>query len=122
MSQQELVKSSNGSGVAKREPLSNGNLRAVAPPVDIYENEQELLLVSDLPGVDPDALQISLDPPELRFEARNEKAGTVYARVFRVDDRIDPEGISAELVQGVLRVHLKKSETLRPRRISVRSS
>jgi HSP20 family molecular chaperone IbpA len=123
MAQQQVVKPNDGKAM---ERVRQAAPREVAPPVDIFENEQELLLVADLPGVEPDGLNISLDPPELHIEARQSAPpngpGVVFGRSFRVDDRIDPNGISAELVQGVLRVHLKKSEALRPRRIAVRTS
>lgn len=96
--------------------------RQIAPLVDIYENDEQLLLIADLPGVDRQGLQISLDPPELRIEGRAELAdgeSVDYVRVFRVDERIDPDGISAALNAGVLRIQLKKSAALRPRRIQV---
>ena len=107
------------------EPVREARARQVAPLVDIYENEQELLVVADLPGVERDALRISLDPPELRILARStgiDGQAVEYARVFRVDERIDPDGISAALSAGVLRIRLKKTAALRPRRIEISSS
>lgn len=98
--------------------------REITPPVDIYENDDELLLVADLPGVDPQELNVALDPPELRITGRrtDDGANETYARAFRITEAVDPNGIGAELSSGVLRVHLKKSAALRPRKIEVRSS
>lgn len=113
------------SGQTKAEPVQERTLARVAPPVDIFENEHELLLVADLPGVDAEGLKVAHTPPELHIEGRQSLTGdngVVFARTFRVDDSIDPDGISAELAQGVLRVHLKKSSALRPRRIAVKSA
>lgn len=112
-------------GNTQAEPVQERTLPRVAPPVDIFENEHELLLVADLPGVEPDGLKVAHTPPELHIEGHQTSRGdqgVVFARSFRVDDSIDPDGISADLAQGVLRVHLKKSSALRPRRIEVRSA
>lgn len=99
--------------------------RELLPPVDIYENDQELLLVADLPGVNSDALNLHVDPPELRIEGRRAAFGSedasTYVRAFQISDSIDPNGISAELRNGVLNVHLKKASAQQPRKIPVKS-
>lgn len=99
--------------------------RELLPPVDIYENNQELLLVADLPGVDSDALNLHIEPPELRIEGRRVAFGgeeaPIYVRAFQIGDSIDPNGISAELRNGVLNVHLKKAGALQPRKIPVKA-
>lgn len=100
----------------------------LTPPVDIYENDQELLLVADLPGVGADRLEVKLDPPALRIEGRrpgklqNEIEEVALVREFRIGEAIDPDGISAALKDGVLEVHLKKSRALRSRKVEVRAS
>jgi len=99
--------------------------REVAPHVDIFENDQEVLVVADVPGLDPNEIGIHVDLPEFRIEARaqgSREKPVVYARTFRLDERIDPERVKAEYNQGVLRVHLAKSTAFRPRRIEVKSS
>ena len=92
--------------------------------VDIFENDQELLLRADLPGVDGRQIGIHLDLPEFRIEASGEVGGQAvnYRRAFRVDERIDPEGVKAEYRDGVLDVHLAKSAAFRPRLIEVKSA
>ncbi|HEY2409690.1 MAG TPA: Hsp20/alpha crystallin family protein [Polyangiaceae bacterium] len=97
--------------------------REVGFPVDIFENENEILLVADLPGVDAKQIGIHVDLPEFRIEAKAEGSEPVsYRRAFRVDERIDPERVNAEYKSGVLEVHLAKSAAFRPRRIEVRAS
>lgn len=96
----------------------------IAPPADIYENDDELVLLADMPGVSPEALEIQLDPPELRVRGRS-ASGEVpveYLRAFRVDHRIDPDAVEAKLEAGVLSVHMQKLEAFKPKRISVRAS
>jgi HSP20 family protein len=99
--------------------------RELTPNVDIFENETELLVVADVPGLDPNDIGVHLELPEFRIEAKVQGSAdkpTVYARTFRIDERIDPEGVKAEYKDGVLRVHLAKSSAFRPRRVEVQSS
>lgn len=105
------------------------NVIAMTPPVDIYENQDEILLVADFPGVPNDSLSIRLDRSELVIEGtQTGPAGhapsqvLAFVRTFRVPNTVDPNGIRAELARGVLRVHLAKSESAKPKRIEVRSS
>lgn len=97
--------------------------RQLALPVDIYEGADELLLLADLPGVEPDGLSVSFEAPELRIEGRrgSADAASVYSRTFRVSEQIDPAGISAELNAGVLKLRLAKAAHTKPRKIEVRA-
>lgn len=99
----------------------------VAPPVDIYENQDEILLVADFPGVPKDGLSVRLDRSELLIEGTQESEWEslprlAFSRAFRVPNTVDPKGVRAELNRGVLTVRLAKSEAAKPRRIEVRSS
>lgn len=97
--------------------------RQVALPVDIYEGQDELLLLADLPGVEPQGLTVNFEAPELRIEGRRGSGDDerVYSRTFRVSEQIDPNGISAELAAGVLKLRLAKAAHSKPRKIEVRS-
>jgi HSP20 family molecular chaperone IbpA len=104
----------------------------VAPPVDIYENRDEILVLADVPGSRSDAITIRLEKNELFLHARrdDEVAGgpgaqtrtADYSRTFLVPRGIDGDKITAEMSAGVLRIHLPKSESVKPRRIEVRAS
>jgi HSP20 family protein len=98
--------------------------RELTPSVDVHENDQEIMVVADLPGVAAEDLNIQLDLPELRLVA-NAKAldGTPvrYVRQFRVGSAVDAGKIGAELQNGTLRVHLPKAESHRTRKIEVRA-
>jgi HSP20 family molecular chaperone IbpA len=104
----------------------------VAPRVDIYENDNEVLLLADVPGVDRDGLTIDLDKDQLTLEGRVEERAPGqalgrefqaldYRRSFIVPSGIDATRIAAELSNGVLSLHLPKSEALKPRQIQVKS-
>lgn len=107
--------------------------RAFIPPVDIYENADEVLVMADLPGIGKDSLTIHLDKGQLTIEGRRKSAGegnelaveleaTDYRRSFVLPPGIQSDGITAELNHGVLRVHLPKSAALKPRQIQVKAS
>ena len=97
--------------------------RQLSLPVDIYEGADELLLLADLPGVEPDGLSVSFEAAELRIEGRRGSGDNapVYSRTFRVSEQIDPAGISAELNAGVLKLRLAKAAHTKPRKIEVRA-
>lgn len=103
----------------------------VAPPVDVYENGDELLLVADVPGATPDGIDVRLEKGQLTIEAKRsedtqrtpvstEYRPRDYLRIFSVPQGIDASKIDAQLAAGVLRLRLPKSEALKPRRIEVR--
>jgi HSP20 family molecular chaperone IbpA len=101
----------------------------ITPRVDIYENQDEILVVADFPGVPKESVSVRLDRSELVIEGtqavpegQRDAQPLAFSRTFRVPNTVEPNGVSAELSQGVLQVHLAKSEAARPKRIEVRSS
>jgi len=106
---------------------------SVSPACDVYENNDEILLVADVPGVTADTLDVSLEKGELSVRARRnasfeggaalagEYGDCDYHRRFAVPGGIDAGKISAELKNGVLWLHLPKSEAYKPRQIAVRA-
>ena len=99
-------------------------VRELRPRVDVYENADELLMLADMPGATASSVAIRIENSLLTLSADRTTAGgqnVRYHRAFQVPDTIDPEKISAELKQGVLHVHLNKSERAKPRKIAIRS-
>ncbi len=96
----------------------------VQPAVDIWENDTELVIVADVPGVPRDRLDLLVEDGELRIEAKRpghlENTELHYRRSFALPEGIDGEEIDAEVKDGVLFVHLPKPAAKRPRRIEVR--
>jgi HSP20 family protein len=122
--------------LAKHETTAPGETSASrqmqSPPVDVYENADELLLLADMPGVTPDEVAIHLDQDELTIETRRdptpddkmvrpELAPIDYRRSFAVPHGLDAEKIKAEVSNGVLALHLPKSPAIKPRQIQVRA-
>lgn len=102
------------------------------PRVDIIETPEELLLYADVPGVKPEDVDVRFENGELILHGKcnprhpttnqlmNEFEVGDFYRVFTLNESIDAEKIVAELKQGVLTVHLPKSEAVKPRKIMVK--
>jgi HSP20 family protein len=102
------------------------------PRVDILENEEELLLFADLPGVREENVDIRFESGELTLHARRaptdvgngqwlwENQTGDFFRAFRISEQVDASKIWAELKHGVLTLHLPKVEAAKPRKITVR--
>jgi HSP20 family molecular chaperone IbpA len=100
-------------------------VREVRPRIDVYENADELLMVADMPGANASSVSIRLDNALLTMSAERTSASGAkirYHRAFQVPDTVDPEKISAALNNGVLQVHLGKSERAKPRTIQIKAS
>lgn len=109
------------------QPEHVSNEARIAPPVDVYENENEILLLADVPGVDNVGLDLRLDSAQLTLTARpsiqpEDDRHLIYERTFTLPHSIDAAKVSAELDSGVLRIRLPKSEEAKPRRIAIKSA
>jgi HSP20 family molecular chaperone IbpA len=104
------------------------------PAVDIFENDNSITVLADMPGVTAQDLKIDLRESVLTLtgrvtsmESANEvdvlreyRTGT-YFRQFTLSETIEQAKIDAKLTDGVLRLELPKVERARPRQISVRT-
>ena len=104
------------------------------PAVDIFETDQEITLLADMPGVKAKDLNIDLrddiltldgevEPPEGKSEMdvfREYQSGK-YSRQFSLSQVIDQSKIDAELKDGVLRLKLPKVAAATPRKIAVKA-
>lgn len=109
--------------------------RTYTPNVDIIETQDEFLVVADMPGVSSDAVDIQYEQGVLtlqgRVEPRQDEGGTTYLlqeygvgdyyRSFRLGEDIDTEKIDARLKDGVLELRLPKSESTKPKKITVKT-
>jgi HSP20 family molecular chaperone IbpA len=107
--------------------------RYYVPYTDVYETDGALTLVMEVPGVEKKDISVQLENDVLRVEGRidfSKYEGLEpvyaeynvghYARGFTLSDKIDQDGISAELADGVLTLTLKKAKAALPRRIAIR--
>lgn len=124
---------SNETQIAKQDEGAMEQLREgqyFRPPVDIFENNDEILLYADLPGVPTDKLNINLANGELSImghrplevqEGETEESEVIYYRTFKIPNSVDESKIDAAMKLGVLELHLPKREALKPRQIMVRT-
>jgi len=121
----------------KKELVSKGEktvpARYYVPSTDIYETEDALMVIMEVPGVDRDNIDVKLENDELRVEARidfsnyegMEPLYTEYnvghfMRAFSLSQGIDQKDIAASLSDGVLTLTLKKVQQAKPRQIEIR--
>lgn len=103
----------------------------VAPDVNIFETKDGYVLQAEMPGVNKDGLEITLEGAEITITGRRapekvnaealfrERNTADFRRVFELDPVIDTAKISAKIEQGVLTLTLPKSERVKPRKITV---
>jgi HSP20 family molecular chaperone IbpA len=121
--------SRNGSNVAKAYQR-----RTVAPPVDVFENADELLIVADVPCVPNDGIELGVEDGTLTLSARNRTADSPqvpalareyeevdFVATYRIPAGIDTAAITAETKNGTLVVRLPKAAAAKARKIVVRS-
>ena len=102
------------------------------PPVDIFEDEDGLVVLADLPGVAPEGLDVRVEQRILTITAHAQPApsGTAlhreyeltnFFRQFQLPEEVDTARIQAELKQGVLTLRLPRAPKEQPRRVEVRA-
>lgn len=104
------------------------------PRVDILENDKGLVLTADLPGVDPDNLEVELEKRVLTIRGRVDEEvpegfGVLYKeyeigdfeRRFTLSGDFDPENVEADLENGVLRLTIPTAPEREAKRIDVKS-
>ena len=108
---------------------------AFIPKVDIYEVAEDIFVVADMPGVDENAIDITIEKNILTIDGYVEPESSdtynlVYAeydvgdyhRRFTLSNEIDQDKIEAVVKDGVLRLRLPKSEKAKARKISVKAA
>lgn len=132
MAEKTVPTINNEGNVVKREITRNPELYA-SPLVDIYETEDGLTVLADLPGVDKDGLRVNVENGILTIEGKvkprddrnyllREFEPVNFFRQFELPDMIHQEKIGAELKNGVLSLNLPKAEAAKPRQIQVKIS
>jgi HSP20 family protein len=104
-------------------------------PMDLFKAGDHYVLLADLPGVDPESVDIDVDGGTLTIRAErpgqneesiewltSERFTGSYMRQLALGDGISPEAISAAYENGVLRVVIPLAERARPRKVEVTSS
>lgn len=104
-----------------------------APPVDIYETDQSIVMKADLPDINPEDVEIRVEDNilylkgvrKMEKEVKNEnyhrveRAYGTFARSFALPHTVAADRIGAEYKNGVLRVTMPKREESKPKQIKI---
>ena len=120
--------------VPEQEMERTHSRRCFVPKADIYETENEIVVLADLPGASENTVNITLERNVLIIDAFIDPVHTTgydiayaeyeegdYKRVFHLSDEIDRDKITASVSDGVLRLQLPKAESVKTRKIAVQS-
>lgn len=101
-----------------------------APPVDIYDRDDAVVMVVDLPGVRREDIELEVDSASLTLRGRRaseegsrslrvERPAGRFQRSFHIGRAIDAAGAQAEYREGVLRITMPKRQPAGPTRVRV---
>ena len=123
----------------KREVRQNAEptkpMKQFIPTVDIYEDENSVTLLAEMPGVSKNGVEIKLDDGNLFIEGSmqgdQEMAGKTvllkeyevgnFVRKFSVSETIDRENIEAVMANGILKLVLPKIKPAEPKKIEIKA-
>jgi len=127
--QQDLGKSLQGSGLFP-------SVSSDAPLVNVWRSEEGALITSEIPGLDPEKLDISINGETVTIKGertaeaqqekerfhRRERVASNFVRTIQLPFRIDPKRTEARYELGVLRIVLPQDHEDRPQKIAIRTA
>jgi HSP20 family protein len=132
MAEQELQPKEKESALAKSEGIRPG--KVFLPPVDIYETEESIVVLADMPGVPADKVTIDVKDGQLTISGEiappqgdqehllvQEYDTGNFSRDFTLGQLVDQNRIEAAMKDGVLRLTLPKVEKAKPRKIEIKT-
>ncbi len=104
--------------------------QTITPPVDIFETPNGLAVIADLPGVEPNMVDVRVENDVLTISGKAESRipGNdlnreyellSYFRQFQLTNHVDQEHIKAEMKQGVLTIEIPRVESAKRKKITV---
>lgn len=110
-----------------------GDLPTFLPATDIFESENEIVILADMPGVSPENATVGIEDDVLTMRGRivpeagderelvREYGTGDYFRQFTLGKTVDQAGIRAALKNGVLRITLPKAPPREPCKVEVKA-
>ncbi len=108
--------------------------RGTFPPINVYEQDEAVVVTAEVPGVKPDELELTVlgDSVALKGQRREEpsngdrmyrqeRAAGLFTRTVTLPASIDPDSVHAEYRDGILRVRMAKAEQAKARKIEIKS-
>lgn len=126
-----LLQEDSLDAILNREPDAVADWR---PSVDIREETDRYLLSADLPGVNPDNIEVTMEDSVLTIQGRRDSAATdskdgyrryerasgSFLRRFALPDSANGDKIEAQTINGVLEISIAKQTKAKPRKIAVK--
>jgi HSP20 family protein len=112
---------------------NEGDLSEWSPTVDIYHNDEAIVITAELPGMEKKDIAIDIKGGVLTLKGershedhvkeenyyRRERRYGKFHKAFKLSDDVAPEKIKADLKNGVLKIEIPKPEERKPRKITV---
>jgi HSP20 family protein len=110
---------------------SDSGSRAWAPPVDIRETDHNVILTAELPGVNPNEVEVRVEGNTLYLKGERkledneqnyrqiERTYGPFSRAFSLPASVDPNNVNAEYKNGLLTLTLTKREEVKPKTIKI---
>lgn len=106
------------------------------PPINIWQNGEAAAIMAELPGVEPDSIDVEVKDNVLTLSGerkapdyaqgatwhRRERAFGRFTRAIRLPFRVDPNKVDARLANGVLRIAVARPDEDKPRRIAINAA
>ena len=122
-----------GSGWTSWPETRNASLDTWSPSVDVHEEESAFVFTADLPGVKKSAVDVTVEDNVLTVSGerslekevdentfrRIERSFGKFSRRFSLSSDVDAANVAAVFKDGVLTIHVPKSETAKPQRIKI---
>ena len=117
--------------LAQQDSETTKTVNYFTPAVDIFETDNKVTVIAEMPGVDTSGVEVSLEEGTLTIRGHRDlekPTGKIlleeyengsYLRRFTVAETIDQENIKASMAEGQLKVELPKAQPAKPRRIEV---
>jgi HSP20 family protein len=111
-------------------------MAASYPPLNIWSNEEGLVITAEVPGISPDEIEISVVGETLTLSGerkaeeldegtryhRQERGSGKFSRTVQLPFPVDVDEVNALFVDGVLEIKLPRTEADKPRKIAVKSA
>ncbi|HSV98954.1 MAG TPA: Hsp20/alpha crystallin family protein [Sedimentisphaerales bacterium] len=109
--------------------------RGTFPAINMYQQDDGVLLMAEIPGVEPDSLDLTVlndsvtlkgrreekDIPESGRMYRRERTQGPFTRTVTLPEAINPDSVQARYADGVLTVRMEKAESAKVRKIAIQS-
>ena len=106
------------------------------PRMDIWGDDEKVVIEMEVPGLDPKDAEISVEDAEITIAGevkpaerdektsiyRRERSGGTFARTIRIPFPADPDKVTAACQNGLLRVIVPRAETSKPRKVEVKAA